>query len=61
MDNKGEMAQMVEQMLINFFQTVLSSNPGQEGFFFNREKQLFMMNPRQDSKYHAETGLSILL
>ena len=35
-------------MQLNQFQAVQSSNPGSGGFFFNREKQLFAMNPGQD-------------
>ena len=34
---------------------------GSRGVFFNREKQLFAMNPEQDLNYHTETRLSDIL
>ena len=52
---KSEIAQMVEQRLFTFFQKVLISNPVYGGFFFNREKQLFVLSPGQNLNYHAET------
>ena len=55
--NKGQMVKQVHGWLI-FLQRVLSSNPGYGGFFFNREKQLFAMNPGKDLNYHAETRIS---
>ena len=52
---------MVEQVLVKKFQPDLSSNPGWGGFFLNREKQLFAMNPGQDLNYHTEICISDLL
>ena len=39
----------------------VSSNLGYGVFFFNREKQLFGMNPGQDLNNHVETLLSDIL
>ena len=41
--------------LFKIFQAILGSNLGKGEFFFNREKQLFTMTPRQDLNYLAET------
>ena len=52
---KSEIDQMVNQVLYNFFY----KSP--EFKSFNREKQIFEMNPGQDLNYHAETHIRYTL
>ena len=53
-DVRGEIAQMVEQVISKFFLK------GPE-FKSNQKQQLFVMNPELNLNYHAETHLTDIL
>ena len=58
---KDDIAQMVQQVLANFFSSDPEFKSQLRRFFLLYRKTIVRMNPRQDLNYHAESNLSDIL